>query len=478
MSNVLGTTFSVGNGLSNSGDTNSSLLVEAYKRTRQRELDTIDTRKKTLETRQVFFNSLRTRLETITSRIDEVLASTFTSKFSAKKVTSSDASVVSVSAGSTASEGVNSLRVNRLATNDILISSTKTLANLVDVGGGTEKTFSITVNGQTKNVSVTLEDSDTNEQAFQKIVSAINNTTDIGVSASFVKTTSSLGRLTLTTKKTGTENSITFSDPDNLLGQFGITTSLFTDPQNRTLANGSSAGFRASNSSNLDSEIELNGIQITRSSNTINDAITGYTFTLNKQQLPTDQTVTIQAELDVAGVKSALKPLIDSYNDIISFLRNQNEAMKNEPSIRNVNTRIRSTVSQEITGLGVGKPNRLSDIGMSVNSTGQLSISNDEIFTNALKKSQTDVANLFTSSNGFAAKLRESISSFLGTDGIITSRNQSISTQISSLETNRKNLQSRIDRQADSLRKQYESIQRSYLLSANQYSTISNLFTS
>jgi flagellar hook-associated protein 2 len=478
MSNVLGTTFSVGNGLSNSGDTNSSLLVEAYKRTRQRELDTIDTRKKTLETRQVFFNSLRTRLESITSRIDEVLATTFTSKFSAKKVTSSDASVVSVTAGSTASEGVNSVRVNRLATNDILISSTKTLANLVDVGGGTEKTFSITVNGLTKNVSVTLQDSDTNEQAFQKIVSAINNTTDIGVSASFVKTTSTLGRMTLSSKNTGTVNSITFSDPDNLLGQFGITAALFTDPQNRTVANASSAGFRNTASSNLDSEIELNGIQITRSSNVINDAITGYTFTLNKQQSPTDQAVTIQAELDVSGVKTALKPLIDSYNEIVSFLRNQNEVLKNEPSIRNVNTRIRSTVSQEITGLGAGKPNRLSDIGMSVSSTGQLSISNDEIFTNALKKSQADVANLFTSSNGFAVKLRESITSFLGTEGIITSRNKSISTQISSLDTNRRNLQSRIDRQADSLRKQYESIQKSYLQSVNQYSTVSNLFTS
>jgi flagellar hook-associated protein 2 len=477
MSNILGTTFSVGNGLSTSGDTNSSLLVEAYKRTRQRELDAIATRKKTLETRQVFFNSLRTRLDTITSRIDEVLASTFSSKFSAKKVTSSDASVVSVTAGATATEGVNTLRVNRLATNDILISSSKTLANTVDLGGGVERTFSIIVNGETKNISVTLEDTDTNQEAFQKIVSAINSTPDIDVSASFVKTTSTVGRLTITSKSTGTENAITFSDPDGLLAQFGITDALFTDPQNRTEAGTNTAGFRNGVSSNLDSEIELNGIQVTRASNVISDALTGYTFTLNKQQQPTDQTVTIQSELDVAGVKNALKPLIDSYNELVTFFSNQKDALKNEASIRNLNNRVRSTVSQPVTGLGFGNPSRLSDIGMSVNSNGLLSISNDEIFTNALKNSQTNVANLFTSSNGFASKIKETITSFLGTDGIITSRSKSLSDQITTLTSNSKNLQSRIDRQADALRKQYESIQRSYLLSMNQYSTMGSLFT-
>lgn len=477
MSNILGTTFSVGNGLSSSGDTNSSLLVEAYKRTRQRELDAIDTRKKSLETRQVFFNSLRTRLDTITSRIDEVLASTFSSKFSAKKVSSSDASVVSVTAGATATEGVNSLRVNRLATNDILISSSKTLANTVDLGGGIERAFSITLNGETKNISVTLEDTDTNQQAFQKIVSAINSTPDIDVSASLVKTTSTVGRLTVTSKSTGAENAITFSDPDGLLAQFGITDALFTDPQNRTVAGANTAGFRNGVSSNLDSEIELNGIQVTRASNVISDALTGYTFTLNKQQQPTDQTITIQSELDVAGVKNALKPLIDSYNELVTFFSNQKDAMKNESSIRTLNNRVRSTVSQQVTGLGFGNPSRLSDIGMSVNSNGLLSISNDEMFTNALKNSQTNVANLFTSSNGFASKIKDTITSFLGSDGIITSRSKSLSDQITTLTSNSKNLQSRIDRQADALRKQYESIQRSFLLSSNQYNTVGRLFS-
>jgi len=476
MSNVLGTTFSVGNGLSNTGDTNSSLLVEAYKRTRQRELDTIGTRKKNLETRQVFFNTLRTRLDTLTSRIDEVLATTYSDKFSSKKVTSSDSSVVSVSTNSKASEGVNSLRVNRLATNDILISSSKTLANLVDNGGGVEKTFSITVNGQSKNVSVTLEDTDTNEQAFVKIVSAINSTSEIGVSASFVKTTSTVGRLTLTSKSTGTENALTFNDPDGVLAQFGIDNTLFTDPTNRTVASNSTAGFRSANSTTLDSEIELNGIQVSRSSNSISDALDGFTFTLNKQQLSTDQSITIQTDLDVSGVKSALKPLFDSYNEIVSFLKNQTDASKNETSVRTLNTRVRSTVSQEITGLGFGNPKRLSDVGISVNSSGQISISNDEVFTNALKESPINVANLFTSTDGFATKLRNTVTNFLGTDGIITSRNKSISEQITSLDSNRKSLEARINRQAESLRKQYESIQRSFLLSSNQYSSLSALF--
>ncbi len=193
-----------------SSTSQSDILVEAYKQTQQSKIDALDDKQADLEKRSVFYTSLNSRINSLVSTLDKFQADDVESKFVTRQVSNSDTSVLSVSADGDAIIGLNTVKVNRLATNDVLITERQTLSDEFGLSG--TKNFTISVKDRDFDVSVEFDGTETVEEALKKITNAVNdigyededgNDQKITLSASLIKDTNTTGRITFTSKEAG-----------------------------------------------------------------------------------------------------------------------------------------------------------------------------------------------------------------------------------------------------------------------------------
>jgi flagellar hook-associated protein 2 len=463
-------------GASSSSSSQIEQLVQAYRNTEQNKIDTIDAKISTLQGRQKFYNTLNTKLNTLLSQLDKFTATDASSLFFAKNITSSDTTVLTATSEGKSIIGINQVFVERLASSDILMSNRFNLSDAFGMPSG-QQSFDITINGTTKSVAFSLNGTETNEQALTKIVSAINNTDDIGVNAALIKVTSGTAKLTLTSSETGGDNKILFSD-SSLMTRLGfVSADLNSSTTSRTVATDTAAGYKNADYNSLDAKLSINGINITRGTNSITDLLTGTTINLLKPQDSGELPITLTTSVNTKGIEDLIKPLLNSYNDLLQFIKSDSNTRRSDTSISSLYSRVRSFSTEKVTGLDSNAPSYITDIGIKIGSDGSLSMGDTDKLKTYLKSDPQKVADLFTSSDGFVAKLNREISNLTGQTGLIKSRNQSINRQIDDSTTRKDYVQGRIDKQADSLRKQYTSLLQVYLDAQNQYSTLLNSST-
>ena len=468
MSDLLGAALGITNGLTDSAEPPVNALLDAYRRTQAKPINDLNARKSTLEKNQVYFNSLRSSLESLTDLLAEFGSSNISlDTFGSKKASSSDTSVVTAKADAGAFSGLTSIKVNRLATNDILVSDR---LNATDASGYAAGTFSfdLTIGATTRTIDVTFDGTEDFQSALAKIANAVNAEDDLDVSAGVVFDTSSTVRLSLATSSEGAENRIEFSDTDSVLAPLGLDAALFADANNRTAFDDTSAGYRTSDSDELDASFQLNGINITRGSNVIDDVVEGLTFTLRKVQDAGDAAVTITSETDPDGVRNNLNPLLEKYNNLLEVLNNPEGDTGRDVALRSLRSSVRQAASSELTN---GTFKYLSDIGITFDTDGKLRLSDLSALEDAVEQDAQAVADLVSA---FADNIDSRLGSLLGEDGLISARKDSISVQIRNIDRRVDTLEKRVDIQAEALRKQYESYQLIYSQAQAQFSLISS----
>lgn len=477
MADLTSSLDSLSNALSSLMQTNSAsqsqadLLVEAYKRTQSGKLNQLKDRKSTLEKKSSFFSSLRSKVSTLMSQIDKFTATGASSFFVTRRVNSSDSSIVTATATGEALLGVNTVKVNRLASNDLLISAQLTASQNFAVTGS-NLTFKI--NG--KDVSVSIDPNTSNEDALKLIAKAINNTSDVNATASVIKDTNSTVRLTITSKNTGSDNNIKFDDNGSgVLNALGFDN---VDPNAsiRTPINSGNqyAHFKIADVSQLDSEIEVNGITVVRGSNTISDVLQGVTLNLLKTQEASAQPVTLTTEVDTNAVQNLLTPLVNAYNDLLQFLNSNKSLLRDEPLLRNLISNLRVIPSQAITSAQTGNPQFLNEIGIKTNTDGTLSISDLTKLKEALASDYTKVADLFTSSDSFVRKLQNVTGLLSGDTNYLTNKTNLVQQQIYEMQKRITELETKIEIQAENYKNDYFRSLEAYLKAQSQYNTFSN----
>lgn len=213
-----------------------------------------------------------------------------------------------------------------------------------------------TVNG----ADITLEDGDTLNEVAGKF-NAVKSTT--GIEASVVKLSDGNFTLLFNATATGVEAAFDLgdigtvtSDVDGVLDQLTFTTTQTAS----------------------DAEFVLDGVTITRSTNSIGDAVNGVTFNLIQDTL--DESLVNEAEIsisltpDVELAKAGIINFANAYNDLRTFYATQTQSnddgTTSEDSVLATNSTLRSimnAVSGEIAQIVDGistSPNRLSDLGV------------------------------------------------------------------------------------------------------------------
>lgn len=464
------------NSVLSNGQSQTDILVESFKATQQSKVNTLTERRTLLQSRQSFFSTLKSRIDGLSSQIDKFKENDVLKKFLAKSTASSDSSIVTAKATSEALLGNSTLKVERLASNDMLITNRLNLSGAFGEEAGT-KTFQFTISETTKDVSVDFDGTETNEQAMKKIVQAINSTDDLNINAAYVKDTSTTGRISLNSKNTGAENRIVFSQ-NSVLDKLGLNPdTLLSNTNTRVLSTDSTAGYRTEDYSTLDSRFEMNGINITRGSNTISDVLDGITFNLLKTQDSDATAINLNTTVDSKSVEDFVKGLLTAMNDVVSNINNNRDMRRNDSAVSNLMQNIKNSALTKFNTDGEG-PQYLVEIGITFDKSGFLTISDSEKFKTALEDNPSKLADMFIGENGLTKTVESLISPFKGSTGLVSERERNLKSQIDLTNTRISQTEQRIDVQAENMRRQYQSYLKLFYEAQNQSSYLNGFLTS
>ena len=296
---------------------------------------------------------------------------------------------------SSASSGISATVTEKAATGQYQIkvanlAQAHSMATGVFSDSGTTRlgtgTLRITLGGVSHNLVI-----DSSNNTLQGIADKINGAPNLAATASVINTGSGY-QLVLSSDSEGTKNAITLAVTDND-GTPGDASGL------SQLVSGSKAFTQVVAAEDL--SLEVNGLSVTRSSNTVDDLLKGITFNFTEE---TASAATVKVERDSGTVASRVKDLVDKYNALQSLIaettkydpeKQEGGVLLGESAVRGVAQQTRSVLYALVQGLESANIRSLADIGVSTNKdTGQLSF-DEARFKKQLAKYPDDMVALF-----------------------------------------------------------------------------------
>ncbi|MBI1751470.1 MAG: flagellar filament capping protein FliD [Acidobacteria bacterium] len=408
-------------GISTGIDT--SALIDAIIGMKSGNVTRMQARKDLNDKKTTALTALRTSLSALTTSL-----AVLQDKFNNRSVASSDANNTNVTA--TASGAVSGnydvnvktvatkgrisphLDAGGLPTNLAVASPTDSVSSNIFTPGA-PATFAIQgTDGVIK--TITLDDSSNTLNGLRDKI----NASGAGVTASVVN----MGRgdkpyqLVLTAKDTGTgttQGVVTLVDITNQSGgsagaaanNLGITAGTVDSLTAPTTLTGGLTST-ASGSTGVDAVFTLNGIEMTRKSNTVRDAVDGITFTLKQGGQTGITTLTVAP--DKTGATTAIQDFISKYNALLKDYKAASTSTKNSdgsineaPLAGDASTRaMMANLKATLTGLSGGLPGdasykSLASIGITSLADGGLYL-NANTFQNAVGNDLAGVQKLFS----------------------------------------------------------------------------------
>jgi flagellar hook-associated protein 2 len=367
--------------------------------------------------------------------------------FQKKAASSSDASVLSVSASSAASAGNIDIVVDSLASAQT-VQSTSFATSTAAIGTGT---LTISAGGKTSSIVV---------DGTNNTLSALRDTiNDAGgnVTATIVNVGAATGdyRLILRSKNTGIANAVTIAG--TLTGA--------ADP----FVGGGEIVQTAS-----DAVFSVNGLTVRRSSNKVSDVVAGLTFSLvgegDRDGIveTTDRAAQIAVSADAGSVISSVKNLVESFNAVSKIVNDQftldpntkrQGSTSGDASLRGVIARLRAELSRP-GGFGVGFK-YLSDVGISFQKDGSLTLDETKL-SEALANDPTAAGRLFLATEGGIGKrIPDAVDDFVSqVDGALTFRQKGIAQSLKRIDEKVVREEDRIAAMQDRLTRQFSALEQ------------------
>ena len=375
--------------------------------------------------------------------------------FKARAASSSNADLLSVKAGVTAGAGSYKVAVSQLASGSkVALQAFKNdAANPVALGAGTLR---ISV-GDSELLPITVDESN---NTLAGIRDAINKAgADKGVSATIV--TDDVGsRLVLSSSTTGKEENITVAVDDGSTGDLSLLA--FAGGTNKPGADGSAGVITQAR----DAVLTIDGLTVTRKTNSIDDAIEGVTLEL-KALLDEKEPLTVGVTLDETGVKKQIQSFVDAYNKLIGVINAQTKvtsvgedkapvtgALVGDATARTLLNTIRNEL---VLVQGSGGIRALTDIGVSTQKDGTLKVDSDKL-SKVVSGSFAELSELFAGDKGLATRLDEKLKPYTQTGGILEQRNKVMTETISKIDKQKVDLDRRITLLQDRLYKQFNAM--------------------
>lgn len=360
------------------------------------------------------------------------------SAFQTRSATSSDRAAFEAVATTSAVPAVYSIEIDRLAAAHRLASAAYVGGSGSAVGTGT-----LTLSLGAASFEVTLEESN---QSLASLRDAINGAAgNPGIQATII-TTQEGARLILTSRQTGAANTIRVT----ARGGDGVLDSLVYDPGNATALTELSAA--------QDARISIEGFEVTSATNTISGAIEGVTLNLLAADPGNQKTLTVAN--DTAQALERIRRFVSDFNTAASTMARLRAfdpgtrvggPLLGDAMLRGIESSLRREISTPIAGAAPGY-DTLASVGITTNSDGTLRLDETRL-ANALRTGFDEVARLFGSEGGVAARLYGVVDAAIRGDGQVTTRTERLQRDRRAIDQDRVAL----DRRMDSVERRYRA---------------------
>ncbi|WP_273426659.1 flagellar filament capping protein FliD [Marinobacter sp.] len=311
---------------------------------------------------------------------------------------------------SKASRGSYTVQVDSLAQAQSLASGTFSDKDTTGIGTGS---LTLQVGDESKVLTI-----DGTNNTLQGLANEINDA-GIGVTAGVIDTGSGF-RLVMSAEETGTANAVTITASD--------------DDGNNTDTAGLSRFVFDGTTNNLtetivakDAVVQVNGIQITRPTNNIENVIDGLSFELKAEGV----TSNVKVEQDFGAVADRVQGFVDKFNSLQSVIKGlsgfnaetgQGALLTGDSTVRGIQNQLRNILTRVVPGLENASVRSLADAGITTDfETGNLELDRTKL-EEQLKNNPDDVTALFAeqgrASDAQVEFVRSGINTEPGTYGI------------------------------------------------------------
>lgn len=404
-----------------------STLYDNLQTAEQTKLTPITTQQTSYKAKLTAWNVVQASLTKLQTASDALKN---TSAIAQAKVSSTN-SAFSTTLSTSATAGTYSVEVTGLAASQSLLSP-KVASKDTDLGDSSmsSRTLTITQPGQKDPLTVTLASDKTSLSDVRDAINAKQGS----VTASIIKADDNSYYLALTSRDSGTTNKMTVTTDDAELAKY-------VSYDSTASSNAMTEQVAAS-----DAVVKINGIEITRSSNTITDAPEGVTLNLTKTNKGSPETLTVVK--DNQPMLDAVQAFVDAYNSLQTTIGNQTKYTKvdqgngaqdtsngdllGDGTLRSIQTQLRSKLS---AAQGSGELATLSQLGITQDITGKLTVDSTKL-NKALTEKSADVVSFLSGdgkTTGFATQTSSLLKSILGTDGSVKNATDGINKTLKQL---------------------------------------------
>lgn len=444
-----------------------SALVNAEKAPKTNQLDRLEkqttTRISAIGTLTGAMNSFKTALDALNKP----------SLFESRTASTSNSSVLKATATTTAPAGTYSVQVQQLAA-----SSKVALQSVTNGTDGTKATFNsgtLEISAGSTSISVDVTAANNTLAGMRDAINEAGK--GKGISATII-TDDSGSRLVLSSTKTGEGNDIkvAVTEDGETTGSNALSTQAFiptADPDNTGafIKPNSDTGAGGVISQAKSAKLTIDGLQLVRNSNKIEDALEGVTLDLVAAQSATDltdgKTINLTVGVDKASVKSNLQKFVDAYNALVTSSAQLTAVVEVEGSkpvagplvgdstVRSVLAGLRNEIVKT-TGSETGV-RALADLGITTGKDGKLSI-DDTTLTAALDSNFDQVGGYLTGSDGLMGRLSGFVSNYVATDGVLKQRDSALRGTLKNIDSQREALTKRVESLQTRLYAQYNAM--------------------
>lgn len=435
----------------------SASYIDAVMQQESIPMNNLKTKVSQTQAYQNVFKSINTQLLAMK---DAATALRDISSFKITNATSSDTTKLSASTSDNAVAGSYQVNVTQLAQQQVDASKSFNTSDN-SAFGSLPDSLTISVNGKDTTIDLSKIDKTGSADSILSAISNKINAAGIGVNAALVQTGSNSKTLTLTSAKAGEENS------------FSITGDSFFGFENKQSAQ--------------DAKLTVNGIDVTSSTNSVENAIPGVTM-----QLAGIGSSTVQVSQDTDTIASKVQTFVDAYNAVIQKIQDNTQksttnsdgtlslTLQGDSTLRDLQTQMNDMLNNLVGDQDGFK--LLSDIGIEVDPgvtsatlmTGKITFDKDT-FKEKLAENPDAVQKMFTANPdsptsttgsyqyngvGFGKKFEDFLKSWTDSvNGVITSKVKGYDDDISFMNDEINSMQDRLDMKEASLKQQFANLE-------------------
>ncbi|HEV7644454.1 MAG TPA: flagellar filament capping protein FliD [Pyrinomonadaceae bacterium] len=363
--------------------------------------------------------------------------------------TATDESIATAIATSQATLGGFEVNVTRIAT--ALTQSSRSYGSTSEAvlaGGATTATFELRKGGAATGTPITI---DSSNNTLTGLRDAINNA-NAGVTATIVDITGdgTQQKLVLSSAETGAVGRVelvetTAAGDTGTLADMGLTS---INPADNDF-------------SKLDASLSINGLNITRSNNTISDAVSGVTLSLKKAGTTT---INITQSSDV---ETKLKSFVDAYNAVQDLVATQytkdasgrpTGVLAGDTTLRSVQQQLRGALNT-ISETNGGSLETLSEIGLTAAADGHLKL-DSTVLNEKLQTNAADVRALLYGATASDTGIFQGIHKI--SSGMSDAATGSIQSAITGYESSIRSMNTSISKKMEAIARLRESLTRQF----------------